>query len=114
VRKRNLVFTNKTGNGDSSIVKRGQLLIGNILRLPVMAKIATTVTTTPSAVVTLYGYLTASSSWVSLGAKTITTATTTYIHAASMPKCTKYRLTVSSNTNVTLTSAYIGVGRVEN
>ena len=114
MRRKNLVFSSKTGTGTSSEVNGFQLYKGAIPRLPVMAKFSMTVGETPTITLKLQGLRTADESWIDLATTTKTEEGTYYLHADVPKRCRRYRLNITSNTNVTVTTAYIGVGTVEN
>lgn len=90
------------------------LMVGRMPRLPVIAKFAMTVGSTPTITIALQGLRLADNTWVELAAATKTVAGTYYLTSGVPKKCHRYRLSISANTNVTVTSAYIGVGTVEN
>ena len=88
-------------------------MTGGMLRLPVMAKVVATVGGSPNATLKLQGYVTAKADWMDIADDlTITEAGTYYIDAYALPRCVKYRLNITANTDVTVTSAEIGVGMV--
>ena len=112
-RKKVQVFTNKTGTGASDEVQNHQLYSAMKARLPVMAKFVMTVGATPTITIALQGKQINSETWGNLTSVTKTTAGTYYIATEGGKKCTRYRLNISANTNVTVSSAHIGVGTVE-
>jgi len=113
MRKKVTVFTNKTGTGASTEVQAKNLFAGRVPHLPVMAKYAMTVGATPTITIALQGLRLADNTWVELAAATKTKAGTYYLTSDVPKKCHRYRLNISANTNVTVTSASIGVGTVE-
>jgi len=108
------VFTTKTGTGESTEVQAHQLYKGQRVRLPVMAKYVMTVGGTPTITLALQGLRLADNTWIELAAATKTVAGTYYLTSGVPKKCHRYRLSISANTNVTVTSAHIGVGMVQN
>ena len=107
------MFTDKTGTGLSEEVQNFKLYKGVSPRLPVMAKYAMTIGTTPTITILLQGLRTADETWIQLATATKTVAGTYYLHADVPKKCRRYRLSITANTNVTVTSASIGIGTVE-
>ena len=107
------MFTNKTGTGLSTEVQNHSLYKGASPRLPVMAKFAMTIGTTPTITMILQGLRTADETWIQLATATQTVAGTYYLHADVPKKCRRYRLNITANTNVTVISASIGIGTVE-
>lgn len=113
MRNSQTVFTDKTGNGDSSEVSHRKLRMMGADR--VAAKLVTTIGATPTVTAKLLGYRGVTGAWITLATAVITTATTTYMHAdPALPPCRKYKVNLSANTNVTVTFGYIGTGQVEN
>jgi len=111
MRKSQEVFTDQTGDGDSPVVYDRNLARGQ----PVMAKLVTTVVGTPTVTVKLLGKSIVTGVWATLATATITTETTTYMHAdPALARCKEFKLNLSANTNVTVTHGYIGSGKVEN
>ena len=113
MRRKNLVFTNKTTTGTSIEVQQHSLYKGAMPRLPVMAKFAMTIGATPTITIVLQGLRTADESWIDLATATKTVAGTYYLTSDVPKKCRRYRLNITANTNVTVTSAYIGIGTVQ-
>jgi len=113
VRNKVEVFTNKTTTGTSSEVQRYQLFRGQMLRLPVMAKLELTYGTTPSITVALQGLRTADETWVTIKSATYTSGSPQYIHAEGAQHYRRYRLNITAIADVTVDHAYIGVGTVE-
>jgi hypothetical protein len=107
------VFSSKTGTGNSTEVQAKNLVVGRVPRLPVMAKFAMTIGATPTITMNLQGLRLADNTWVTLATVTETVAGTYYLTSDVPKKCHRYRLNISANTNVTVTSAYIGVGMVQ-
>lgn len=113
MRNQFLVFSSKTGNGDSDIIERAKLFRGAV-RLPVMAKLNLSYGETPTVTVKLYGLRVADETWEELASGTYTTGTPKYLHSQGrLHGFRKYKLTLSANTNVTVDTAYIGVGVTE-
>lgn len=106
------VFTNKTGTGTSDeATKRDLHLISS--PKPIIAKLALSYGETPTITVNLEGQQ-LNGEWIIITTKTFTSGTPKYIHSEGQPRCNRYRLSITANTNVTVASAYIGVGTVEN
>jgi len=114
MRKRNLVFSSKTGTGASTEVQMKNLLVGRAMQLPIMAKYIMTIGTTPTITIALQGLRLSDNTWVDLASATQTVAGTYYLTSEVPKKCHRYRFNISANTNVTVTSAWIGVGAVQN
>lgn len=113
MRKQSKVFTSKTGTGNSTEVLFKDLCVGRNMHLPIMAKYTMTVGTTPTITIALQGLRLADDTWMELAAATKTVAGTYYLTSGVPKKCHRYRLSISANTNTTVTSAYIGVGTVQ-
>jgi hypothetical protein len=111
--KRTLVFSSKTGTGNSTEVPFRKLCVGQTMRLPVVAKFAMTIGATPTITIALQGLRLADNTWEELATATKTVAGTYYLTSGVPKKRHLYRLSISANTNVTVTSAYIGVGTVQ-
>jgi len=106
------VFTNKTGTGLSSeVTKRDLRLIGS--PKPIIAKLRLSYGETATITVNLEGKQ-FNGEWAIITTKTFTSLTPKYIHSEGQTRCHKYRLNITANTNVTVTSAQIGTGSVEN
>jgi len=115
VRRKNEVFSAKTGNGSSTVVKRNQLV--KIGQQPIMAKLTLSYGGTPTVTVALEGSKDGGVTWTTIVSAVYTTGSPKYLHAKDAtqprPRYHQWRLTLSANTNVTVDKAYIGVGRVE-
>jgi len=113
MRRKNLVFTSKTGTGTSMEVYARKLFIGNMIEQPVLAKFIMTIGSTPTITMKLQGLRLTDNTWVDLGTSTQTVAGTYYIKSDVLKGCHRYRLNITANTNVTVTFAWIGVGMVQ-
>ena len=115
MRKGKEVFTSKTGNGNSLEVQRHELGLIAQVRQPIMAKLVLAYGATPTVTVALQGLRLADETWETLVEATYTTGTPQYLKCDPRKgRHRRYRLNLSANTNVTVTTAHIGIGTVEN
>lgn len=118
MRNANQVFTNQTTTGTSIELTRSQLTRGG-MNLPIIAKVtASGVTAALSVTVQIESYR--AEEWVAASdpltiVGTAKDGVAQYIYGNALKKGVKSRLNITTiSAGVTVTSAYIGMGTVEN